>query len=84
MVDRQDEVSSKTKGLPTRFEMLTHLARYDTSLMNNIIKTLNLIHLLQARWIAAEESGRTVNATPSDGQLPVKAKRPGTPGHFTA
>ena len=72
VVDRQDEASSKTEGLPTRFEMLTTLARHETSLMNNMIKTLNLLHILQARRVAAEERWRTLNATPSDGRLPVK------------
>ena len=71
VVDRQDKASSKMEGLP-RLEMLTTLARYETSLINNEIKTVNIIHLLQAKRIAAEESLRTVNATPSDGQLPVK------------
>ena len=57
--------------LPKRVEMLTILSRHDTRLMNDIIKTINLIHVLQARRIAAEEGARTVNATPSKGRLPA-------------
>jgi hypothetical protein len=72
VVDRQDKASSKTEQSPARFEMLTILARYETSLVNNIIKTLNLLHLLHLRRIAAEESGGIGNANPFNGQLPAR------------
>ena len=71
LVDQQDEAGNKKEGLPTRVEMLSILARYETSLMNHITKTINLIHTLQARRLAAEEGARTVNATPSKGRLPA-------------
>jgi hypothetical protein len=57
--------------LPNRVEMLTILSRYDASLMNDIIKTIKLIHDLQARRLAAEEGARTVKTTPCKVRLPA-------------
>ena len=51
--------------------MLSILARYETSLMNGVTRTLHLIHVLQATRIAAEEGARTVEATRSKGRLPT-------------
>jgi hypothetical protein len=73
VVDRQGKDSSKQEGLPASVEMLTILARYETSRLNDIIKTVNLIHHLQARRVAAEGEARIVNATPSTRQIPLQS-----------
>lgn len=69
VVDRQGANGDRETGIPGRVDMLTVFARYESSLMNEIVKTVKLIHVLQARRIAAEEAVRTVGAASSKERL---------------
>jgi hypothetical protein len=53
VVDKQSADGDREKGIPRRVEMLTVFARYESSKMNEIIKTVKLIHYLQERRLDA-------------------------------
>ena len=55
--EKQDKVISR----PRKEEMLGVLLRHETNLINELIKTLKLLHTLQAERAAAEAEANTID-----------------------
>jgi hypothetical protein len=48
-----------------KIDRLGSLSRYETRLMNDVTRTLNLLHILQTSRLAAAEDQRTIEAAPA-------------------
>jgi hypothetical protein len=55
--------------LPRTLEMLGIFGRHETGLMNELIKTLKLFHMLQAERAAAQAEAKTIDGQPGKRSL---------------
>jgi hypothetical protein len=62
LADNQGSSEGSNGGQPRNVEMLTIFTRYQSNLMNDVIKTLKLLHACHAARAAANENTRTVDA----------------------
>lgn len=63
------EQQNKVTTLSTKLEMLGIFSRHETSLMNELIKTLGLLRTLQAECAAAEAAANTIDQQPGKRNL---------------